>query len=212
MADRIRKAAIFTFLDLPAEARVKIYECSLVKSSLVRLELRGGLKHGREVVNRDHHRNYNHRHNGRFQVYDAIKGRWVDAPPIENAIIIVNKQIYLEATAVLYAGNRLSFKSTTALDLFLDTIAMRAQKLRCIDIEAGGYIKSSIKPAMLNCAPLLRALNKGFANSNVDAIQTLQIHGYHFCCWSTPRNFGKLECCIQEVLDDRGRRKAQRRR
>ncbi|CAK1361312.1 hypothetical protein CB0940_03297 [Cercospora beticola] len=231
------EAKPFRLRDLPSEARIEIYKHALVKLEPIRLELRSGSKHGREIVNADHKRNYNHHHNGRFQAYDKTKGEWVDAPPIENAIIFVNKAICLEATAVLYGSNTFTFKTTTALDHFLDTIGMRAQHLRHVIVGPKGYVKSTVKSAMVklaavatdlrriefshdefcpyddpktprirdlvqNCAPLLRVLEKEFANRNVDVSQILQIGGEFSCCWEDAGNSGELQRCIQEILDE----------
>lgn len=154
------EAKPFRLRDLPSEARIEIYKHAPVKPAPIRLELRSGSKHGREIVNAGHKRNYNHHHNGRFQVYDKMKGEWVDAPPIENAIIFVNKATYLEATAVLYGSNTFTFKTTTALDHFLDTIGMRAQHLRHVIISPKGYVKSTAKSAMVKLADVATELRR----------------------------------------------------
>lgn len=154
------EAKPFRLRDLPSEARVEIYKHALVKPEPIRLELRSGSKHGREIVNAGHTRNYNHHHNGRFQVYDKAKGEWVDAPPIENAIIFLDKAIYLEATAVLYGSNTFTFKTTTALDHFLDSIGMRAQHLRHVIISPKGNIKSTVKSAMVKLAAVATDLRR----------------------------------------------------
>ncbi|KAF2165060.1 hypothetical protein M409DRAFT_55960 [Zasmidium cellare ATCC 36951] len=143
-ASVFKPGAKATFFDLPVETRLQIYGYILEEHSPIALTIIR--RHGapREVARRANQRDKHHR----GLIWNREDRIWVAAPPTYTALIFVNRQVYTEATEILYGNNAFQFSSTTALKDFLEHLGQRARHLRYISIDAGGYVFSSIRAAL----------------------------------------------------------------
>ena len=119
------------FLDLSVELRNQIYGYVLQEDKPIKIELirrrNGPLEIARSGVQRDKHH--------RRQVYNRSKKAWVPAELKYAAIIYVNKQVYLEASDVLYAVNCFKFATTTTLRDTIPILGRRAHLLRYVEVR-----------------------------------------------------------------------------
>ncbi|KAK4505219.1 hypothetical protein PRZ48_003182 [Zasmidium cellare] len=132
-----------TFMDLPAEVRMNIFGYILEEDKPITLQLIKWRSRPREVARKGHDRKRHHR----GEVYDRSQRAWVPAPPTYTAIMFLNKQVYSEATQVLYGDNTFHFETTSALEDFLNLLGPRAQYLRFIEIGSYGYIPTTARRA-----------------------------------------------------------------
>ncbi|KJX96402.1 hypothetical protein TI39_contig632g00003 [Zymoseptoria brevis] len=110
MADSIGGKNI---LDLPVEIRMVIYDYLLTEEKPVEIDVIHRRKKCDELIRhgRQNKRDWKHR----FKKWSRAKIQFVTIPPINTAILFVNKQIHAEAVQSLYGNNCFSFLGTTGL-------------------------------------------------------------------------------------------------
>ncbi|KAK4613819.1 hypothetical protein CLAFUW4_09251 [Fulvia fulva] len=142
-------------LDLSIELRNQIYGYVLQADKPIEIELIRRRDGPLELARRGIPRNMHHRH----EVYDRRKKAWVLAEIKYAAIIYVGRQVYLEASAILYAVNCFKFANTTALRDILPILGKCAALLRYVEIEAEGC-RSCSAPAAFKALSIATNLKK----------------------------------------------------
>ncbi|EME47919.1 hypothetical protein DOTSEDRAFT_32275 [Dothistroma septosporum NZE10] len=147
------------FMNLPAEIRCEVRGTlpgEKISGADEIVQIHQKQKDPREIVRSYHNRNP--KHHG--QVWDDGSRSWVPSLFTQSSILLVNRQVNMEATPVLVASDRLSLETTTALKDFLELIGESAQYLRYVYIVGGGYKTTTARAAFraLEAAKSLRAL------------------------------------------------------
>lgn len=132
-----------TFTDLPVEMRCQIYGYLLEEPQAIAITLtksgvlirRGGtLPSSSQKSNRGRH-------------FNRTTEQWTPAIPIKTAIMYANRQIYEEASTILYGNNWFSFRLISSITKLAPVLGKQVQLFRKIEIEDMGYSQGSAEAA-----------------------------------------------------------------
>lgn len=120
-----------SFLGLSLEIRNDIYSYVLQERESVKIDLIRRRDGTIELARQPKRRTKEHRH----EVYDSEKRVWKPAPPGRAAVILVNRQIFFEASQILYAINCFKFDNMYDLADGITCLGERAKFLRYVEVS-----------------------------------------------------------------------------
>lgn len=181
--------------DLPLEIRQRIYSLVLVESKEMNIQVYDA--QGQEihlgVARLGHRRNPKHR----GQRWSGNK--WVSVVSSDTGLLKASKQIHAEAVPMFYGKNVFAFRSTNALDRFLNQIGDMKAHLRYLELPHFAFFTRR-SHASAHYA-VHRSLKTLVAATN---LRSLTISHYYFCpsrrTYNRPEMALDYDRCVQQFV------------